>query len=286
MLVGQSAEAVGFDKEGASGFDGEGGESRFGTCFEGEGADDWHVEAEILVRLGNFDGDGLAASEQRAAFDGFVGAFEGFDGEDGAVADHDGLSDIEAAHFLGDAEAEGDVFLNAAARFGSGEVSFGREEFIEEGGGGEEFDAVFGKGVGDGAEEGFGVAFFQLGEKEEGGEVGAEVEEIFRRELARHDGVAGAGFFGVGDKFAELSDPEPAQVIDQSGKGRVGFILERGGTKPSHTATARGLGELERVASVPGDDEKRFGRAQRAGLSGGERGSARVFGGEWVSFKF
>ncbi len=255
MLVGQRAEVVGFDEEGAAGFDGEGGEAGGGAGFEGEGSDDGDVEAEVLVGFGNFDGDGLAAAQEGAAFDGFVGAFEAFDGEDGAVADDDGLPNVEAADFFGDAEAEGDVVVDAGAGFGAGEVSGGGEEFVKEGGGGEEFDAVFGKGIGDGAEEGFGVAFFELGEEKEGGEVGAEVEEIFRGELAGHDGVVATGFFGVGEELAELADAEPAEVIDFGAEGGVGFVLEGGGEEAGDAGAAGGGGELERVASVAGDDQ-------------------------------
>ena len=266
MFVGEGAEAVGFDEEGAAGFDGEGGESGGGAGFEGAGADDGDVEAEVLVGFGNFDRDGLAATHECAAFDCFVGPFESFNGEDGAVADDDSLPDVEAADFFGDAPAEGDVIV-------------GSEKIVEVGGGGEEFDPLFGEGVGHGAEEGFGVTFFELGEKEEGGEVGAQVEEIFRRELAGHDGVAGAGFFGVGEELAELSDAKPTEVIDFGGEGGIGFVLEGGGAEACDTGSAGGGGELERVASVAGDDEKWIGRgcAQRAGLSGGSRITARVF---------
>jgi hypothetical protein len=42
---------------------------------------------------------------------------------------------------------------------------------------------------------------------------------------------------------------------------------------------------LKRIASVPGDDKKLFGRAQRAGFSGGWRGFARVLSFRFVSFK-
>ena len=126
MLVGQGAEAIRLDQQGASGLDGERGESGSGPGFEGEGSDDRHVEAKILVGLGNIDRNGLSATHEGAAFDCVVRPLESIDGEDGAVADHDGLSDVEPADFFGDAQAEVDVFLRAAARFGSGKVAFGR----------------------------------------------------------------------------------------------------------------------------------------------------------------
>ena len=288
MFVGEGAEALGFDQQGASGFDGERGESGGGAGFEGEGSDDRHVEAEILVGFGDFDRDSLSATHEGTALDRVVGAFEALDGEDGAIAHHDGLSDVEAADFFGDAETEGNVVMDAAARFRSGKVPFGREELVEVGGGGEEFDAVLGEGVSHGAEEGFGVAFFEFGEEEEGGEVGAEVEEIFRGELSSHDGVVGAGFFGVSDQLAELADAEPTEVIDFGGEGGIGLALEGGGAEALDPGPAGRGGELERLASVAGNDEKGIGRgrAHRVDFSGGARITARVCGEQGESFKF
>ena len=44
-------------------------------------------------------------------FDHAVGAFDGLDGDDLLLLDRDGLADVEAAQFLGDPPAEGDVVL-------------------------------------------------------------------------------------------------------------------------------------------------------------------------------
>ena len=137
--------------------------------------------------------------------------------------------------------------------------------------------------IGDCSEERLGIAFLELGQHEQCGEVGAEVEEVFRRDLAGHDGLCRTGLFGVGREFAELSDPQPTQVVHQAGQCRIGLVLERGGAKAFHPLAAGSLGELERIVSVPGDDEKRIGRAQRAGFSGGWRITARVFSVQcWV----
>lgn len=263
MGLGQDAEACGFDQQGASGFHRKRGESAGRPGFEGERSDDRDVEAEVLIGFGNLDRDSLSAAEQSAAFDCVVRPLESLDGEDGAVADHDGLSDVEPADFLGDAQAEGDVFLRAAAQFGSGKVAFGGEEFIEEGDGGEQFDVVFGQRVAHRAEERLGIALLEFGQKEEGGEVGAKVEKIFRGDLPGHHGMAGAGFFGVSDELAELTHAEPAKVIDFGGEGGVRLALEGCGAKPLDPGPAGRGGELEWIASVAGNDEKRIGRAQR-----------------------
>ena len=268
MFVGQGAEAVGFDEEGPSGFDGESGKSGRGPGFEGQGADNRDIEAEILVRFGNLYRDGLAASEGGAALDRLIGALESFHGEDGAIADYDGLADIEATDFFGDAKTERDIIIGPAPRGWSGKMSYGGEKFLEERGCGKKFDARFGELIGDRTKKCLGIAFLEFGQHEKRGEVGAEVEEIFRGNLSGHDGLTGAGLFRVGDEFAELSDPQPPEVVDQAGQCRIGFVLEGGGAKALYPPSARGLGELEWIASIPGDDEKRFGRAQRAGFSG------------------
>ena len=60
-------------------------------------ADDGNVEAHVLPRLAHLHDDKpLAAGDARGALDGFVGAFHGFDGHAGAIANHDGLAQVEA----------------------------------------------------------------------------------------------------------------------------------------------------------------------------------------------
>lgn len=85
-------------------------------------------------------------------------------------------------------------------------MSFRCQRVFKEGGGGEQFDTVLGERVSHRTEKGFRVAFLEFGQKKEGGEVGSEIEEVFRRDLSGHDRMTGAGFIGAGEKFAELSD--------------------------------------------------------------------------------
>jgi hypothetical protein len=265
VFVGELAESLWLEKEGATGLNGEGGETGGGGGFEGDGADDGDVEAEILSGLGHLDGDGLSAAEEGAAFEGFIGSLEGFDSKDGAVAHDDGLADVEAAGFLGYAEAEGDVILYAAAGAWAGEMSGGGEKFLKVGGGREEFDSVLGEGIGHGSEEGLGITFLQASQDKKGGEIRAEVEEVFGRDLPGHDGSARAGFAGVGEKFSELADAEPPEVFNEADERRVGFVLEGGGADAWDAAESGGFSELKRITSVAGDDEERVGWAQHTG---------------------
>jgi hypothetical protein len=95
-------------------------------------ADYGNIEAHILRGLAHFDDDdALAAGDSRGALDGFVGAFHGFDGDAGAIADDDGLAEIEGGDLLGDVAAVGDVggfgLIGRAAR----EDSFRGQERTE-----------------------------------------------------------------------------------------------------------------------------------------------------------
>ena len=179
------------------GFDRDGVDSGGVRGFEGGWTDDWNVEAEVLVGFGDFDDGCLASPEFTAAKDGGVRALKAFDGEDGAFFDDDGLSNIEAAYFFCDAEAEGEIFEQAAVRCGAGEMPFWREKRVHEGGGGKHGDADLSAFGGDGSEDTLCVSFLEFGEDEEGFDVGAEVEEVFGSDLSGHDCGTGTGFLEV-----------------------------------------------------------------------------------------
>lgn len=261
--VGLLAEGGEVEEEDAARLGDEAAETGGGGDLEGLLADDRDVEAEVLVGLGDFDDEAAAATERAAALDRFVGAFEGFDGEDGAVFHDDGLADVEAGRFFGDAEAEGGVGEFAALEFGTGEVAGGGERIFEKGGRGEEGDTCLREQVGDGSEEGLGVAFLELRENEEGADVGAEIEEIFWRDLPGHDGVGGTGFLrGVGE-LAELADAEPDQLIGVGGGGGRRLVLESRDGEVSDPGGAGGAGGELGVAPAAGDEEELGGRFAR-----------------------
>lgn len=151
-----------------------------------------------MLRFSGLCDDGIAASDACASGDGLAGAFEGFDGEDDAIFDDDGLSDIEVAGGAGDLEAIADVagfaFAGCAlckdAR--RGKVS-GHEE-----GGREDGEALFGEQVGDASKGGVGI---DGGEAREFGAcsiVIASAKEAEGMDLAGHEhglAVGGASAF-------------------------------------------------------------------------------------------
>ena len=96
----------------------------------GRDADDGHVEAHVLVGLGDFD-DGERAAEgggrivqathQRAGtFDGGVGAFHGFYGDAGLRGDDDGLAEVVCGKRVGNGAAVGDVLALVFGRARAG----------------------------------------------------------------------------------------------------------------------------------------------------------------------
>jgi len=110
--------------------------------------------------------------------------------------------------------------------------------------------------VRDCAENGFGIAARELREEDEGFDVGAQVEEIARMDLAGHDGVGRAGFFQNSKQFSELADAQPFEFIDERRERGVGLILKSGGGDPRDARGARGAGHGLRVGAVAGDDRE------------------------------
>jgi hypothetical protein len=109
-FIGGGDEAVAIEEKSLARVEGECGCIRALHDFDGFQADYWNVEAHVLRGLAHFDDDdALAACDSRGALDGFVGAFHGFDGDAGAIADDDGLAEIKRSDLLRDVAAIGDV---------------------------------------------------------------------------------------------------------------------------------------------------------------------------------
>ena len=71
-----------------------------------------------------------------------IGAFDGFDGQYGAVPYADALSDIERAHSLGDFPAEFDIGELSRRRWTTGDLSRLDEQLRREIGGGTKCDPM------------------------------------------------------------------------------------------------------------------------------------------------
>ncbi len=261
MLVGGGDDFVAVKEQRASGFEGEHGNFRGGARFDGADADTRNIEPEIVIRFCDFNDDATAffAGEEAAASDAFVAAFKTFDGEDGAFFDDDGLADVEGGNGFGDLEAEGDVVLLVAVGGASSEVTGLRDLVAEEGARVEERDAVLGALVGDGAEDGLGVADFEPGGDGDHAEVEAEIFiEVCRRDAASHDGAGDVAFGEDVDEFVELADADPLDFVGGLGDIGVGLAFEGDGDGVE-SLLARGAGEEDGEFAVTCDDAEWFG---------------------------
>ncbi len=256
VFAGETFDFGLLEDEGAAGFEGEGGEAGLGAGFERARADAGEVETQVVIFLGDFHGDRAAvfAGQFAAALEAAVGALETFDREDGAVFDDDELADFEAGNFAGDAEAELDVGGLCGCRARTELETGGGHEGLEPGRGRDELDAFFLQFLGDAAEEGVGVFFLEAEEESHRAQVGAEVEKIFRRDLAGHHALGDAAFAEGGDEFVELADFEPDEIIDERGERGVGFVVEGDGDEARDAQRAGLAREEEREGAVARDD--------------------------------
>jgi hypothetical protein len=133
--------------------------------FERAQAEDRDVEAEILPGLHGLHEEGFVGLEGAGAAEHVVGALEGLDGEDGALADDTALTDVEPGHFTGDGDAVLHVFIVYAEPASHG--AKGGELVVDEGAGVEQGDAELLDLAGDRAKDGLGIA--ALEGKEDGG---------------------------------------------------------------------------------------------------------------------
>src|SRR5215469_3314562 len=131
--VGGRDDGFRVEEKRACGFDGEAGGSGVAHCFDGADADDWDVEAHVLIWFGDFDYGEVAAEggfsggfifaecaeESSGALDGGVGAFHGFDGDASLRRDDDSLAEVVGGDGAGDSSAISDVltlvFIGGAA---------------------------------------------------------------------------------------------------------------------------------------------------------------------------
>jgi hypothetical protein len=93
------------EDDDAPGLEGGGGKAGLAHGLEGALAEAGHVETVVLVGLHGFHEQGVVGLEGAGAAEHLVGALEGLDGEDGALADDAALADVEPGAFAGDVDA-------------------------------------------------------------------------------------------------------------------------------------------------------------------------------------
>lgn len=220
---------------------------------DGPRADHRDVKAQVLVRLAHLDHHRPVLGDLTAAQDGPVGAFHGLDGDDGLVLHHHRLTDIDAAHRLGDLAAEGDVVQLGQCRGPPRQRTLGGQVFLDQKRGVNELNAVLLHFLGNGRKNGVGLAVLNGIKNLPQPVVLAHLlaEEIVGIDLTGHDRLVHFLVAEIGAQLFELADVKGAQLVDE------GFEQKRG------------------VALDPGRDDFII---HRAGLAGEENGELAVTG--------
>ena len=109
-----------------------------------------------------------------------------------------------------------------------------------------------------GARQAFPSAF-EFGEDEEGFEIGAEIEQIARCELAGHQRAGGSGFFRSVEEAAHLTYAHPLDRIDQRNIFRLRLPLEGGHDDPRDPGATGALDHKARVVPSSCDQKQRGG---------------------------
>jgi hypothetical protein len=138
----------------------------------------------------------------------------------------------------------------------AGHAAGGGEVLVDKTAGVEQVDAEFFDFVGDGAEDGFGVAAFEGHEDAGGLEVGVKaLEEAARGDLAGHECVAGVEVLERGEHFTQLADFDDAALGGGDGVDEVGagFLLH-GDEAEGDAGAADGLGDEHRINALAGDE--------------------------------
>ena len=136
------------------------------------------------------------ASEASAATNAIVGAFECLDGENAARFDNHTFTDIQTADFLGNVESKMDIVDVPLSEIGPRHVARASDVILQKGHGVEQLETDAGELIGDFAKERLGIASLQFCQQDQGTKVGTQVEEVCRRKLAGHHGMACARFPG------------------------------------------------------------------------------------------
>ena len=110
------------------------------------------------------------------------------------------------------------------------------------------------------AEDRVRVFFLEPHEDAHRAQVGPEIEQVFRRNLAEHDALLHAAAGEGGNHFAELADLEPDDVVHERRERGIGLALGGGADDALDAGGAGEPGELQRQRAVAGDEADGFGR--------------------------
>ncbi len=195
----------------------------------------------------NLDDDDVALGDASGADDGFVGAFEAFDRDDGKVFDDDGLADVHAGDLTRERETEVDVFF-----FAVGQGALGRQQALfghaaaQTQGAFDDVDAFFVNLFDDAAEDGVGAAGDHAAQNAQAAFVESAIApDRVVRYASGHGDVADFVFMAKLDEPSKLAEFEPEDLVDLFFDVFVGHALY-GECRDGNAELARGVDEQER----------------------------------------
>lgn len=220
-FVGQVEEFLSIDHDDVAGGECEAPAPVLVEVSDGGESDGWDVAAPVVPGASALaEGPALGLAEFTDTLDHAVGAFDGFDGDDVAFADGDGLSDVEAEGFAEERPDEVDV-----GGLCGGWLAFGHDagggEFARDGERGvEQLHAAAVQFLGDGGEDGMGASV--VAEVAVPGDAGAQVGQVSEEpervvhefgliDPSDHDGVVDAP---AGEDPGPCADAEDADVLE------------------------------------------------------------------------
>ena len=131
-LVGGGEERVAIENQRPAGIDRQHRRAGDAHRLDRRQADNRHVEAHVLVRLGDLDDGDAVAGQVTGAGDGLVGAFHGLDRDHRLMLHGDGLADVEAGDRVGHAIAELQILALRLGRRALAQLPLRRQQRFEE----------------------------------------------------------------------------------------------------------------------------------------------------------
>ena len=122
----------------------------------------------------------------------------------------------------------------------------------------DEFHAVLFQFIGNRAENRVRILFLEPHEDPHRAQVGPEIKQVFRRDLAEHDDLLHAPAGERGDHLPELADLDPDDVVHE--RRERGVALGGGGDDAFDAGGAGEPGEFQRQRAVAGDEADGFER--------------------------
>ena len=106
---------------------------------------------------------------------------------------------------------------------------------LEKGHGVEQLETDVGELIGNFTKERLGIASPQSGQQDQGSKVRTQVEEVCRRKLAGHHGMAGARFPSGVEQLSKLANAQPMHLVGSGARCFSGFALEGRDGDPLHS---------------------------------------------------